>query len=55
MDNGRLDDVFLTGGGLNCRHTWIPIAPDSEEEALVDTGKFVDPVYEEDVAQVPEA
>ena len=23
MDNDQLDDVFVTGGGYNCRHQWI--------------------------------
>jgi hypothetical protein len=30
MDNGQIDNVFLTGGGYNCRHTWIEIAKSSE-------------------------
>lgn len=23
LDNGQLPDVFITGGGFNCRHQWI--------------------------------
>jgi hypothetical protein len=25
MDNGQLPNAFLTGGGYNCRHTWIAV------------------------------
>lgn len=25
MDNGQLPDVFITGGGHNCRHHWRPV------------------------------
>ena len=30
MDNGQLGDVFLTGGGYNCRHVWIEVSKFSE-------------------------
>lgn len=26
MDNGQLDNVFLTGGGYNCRHVWMEVS-----------------------------
>jgi hypothetical protein len=25
MDNGQLPNVFITGGGYNCRHTWLAV------------------------------
>jgi hypothetical protein len=27
MDNGQLPNVFLTGGGYNCRHMWRRVSP----------------------------
>ncbi len=30
LDNGQLPDVFLTGGGYNCRHSWIELSKASE-------------------------
>lgn len=30
MDNGQLDNVFLTGGGYNCRHVWMEVSKFSE-------------------------
>lgn len=42
MDNGQLPDVFLTGGGYNCRHTWKRVSIlDDELRALAGTGKRV--------------
>lgn len=35
MDNGQLPDVFLTGGGYNCRHSFLAV---ESEEALALTG-----------------
>lgn len=26
MDNGQIGDVFLTGGGYNCRHVWMEVS-----------------------------
>lgn len=37
LDNGQLDNVFLTGGGYNCRHTWIEVSRFSELRDLVGT------------------
>lgn len=36
MDNGQLPDVFITGGGYNCRHQWLYVPPDDRaiEDAL---------------------
>lgn len=41
MDNGQLDNVFLTGGGYNCRHGWIEVAKSSELTDLHGTGQRV--------------
>ncbi len=38
MDNGQLPNVFLTGGGWNCRHVFSRVSPlDKELIALMDT------------------
>jgi len=36
LDNGQIDNVFLTGGGYNCRHQWTEVSRFSE---LQDLGK----------------
>lgn len=41
LDNGQLDNVFLTGGGYNCRHTWIEVSRFSELRDLVGTDNRV--------------
>ena len=33
MDNHQLDNVFLTGGGYNCRHVWMELAASSAAAA----------------------
>lgn len=39
MDNGQLPDVFITGGGYNCRHSWKRVsALDDELRELAKTG-----------------
>lgn len=35
MDNGQLPNVFLTGGGYNCRHSWIAVSKFSTLRNLV--------------------
>jgi len=55
MDNGQLPNVYLTCGGHQCRHTWLPVPHGAVYEGLVDSGQFVEPGYAEDVAQVHEA
>ena len=40
MDNGQLPNVFLTGGGYNCRGSWIAVES-KELRALADTGEVV--------------
>lgn len=37
LDNGQLDNVFLTGGGYNCRHVWQEVSRLSDLAALVGT------------------
>lgn len=39
MDNGQLPNVFLTGGGYNCRHVWMRVPKASELYALANTGE----------------
>lgn len=39
LDNGQLGNVFLTAGGYNCRHLWMPISRFSELAALQGTGE----------------
>lgn len=33
MDNGQLDNAFLTGGGYNCRHQWMEVSKYSQQAA----------------------
>jgi hypothetical protein len=37
LDNGQLPNPFITGGGYNCRHSWMAVS-DPELIALADTG-----------------
>jgi hypothetical protein len=37
MENGQIANVFLTGGGWNCRHTWVEISKSSELYDLLGT------------------
>lgn len=41
LDNGQLDNVFLTGGGYNCRHVWMEVSKFSELYPLAGTEKRV--------------
>lgn len=50
MDNGQLANPFLTGGGYNCRHSWLAVQSD-EMRGLVNTGRRA-PGYDADVARV---
>lgn len=38
MDNNQLPNPFITGGGYNCRHSWLPVEG-ADMEALVGTSK----------------
>jgi len=55
MDNGQLDNTLITGGGYNCRHTWIPVPPDTDVAAKADTGDYADPQYAEDAEAANDA
>lgn len=37
LDNGQIDNVFLTGGGYNCRHVWTEVSKFSELQDYVGT------------------
>ena len=39
MDNHQLPNTFLTGGGYNCRHSWIAVSKMSELRELVGTNQ----------------
>jgi hypothetical protein len=41
MDNGQLDNVFLTGGGYQCRHVWMAVSRFGEARELVGTDERV--------------
>lgn len=44
MDNGQIDNVFLTGGGYNCRHVFMEVSKLSELQDYVGTDKRVQEV-----------
>ena len=41
MGNGQLPNVFLTGGGYNCRHTFVAVSRFSEARELVGSDERV--------------
>jgi hypothetical protein len=41
LDNGQIDNVFLTGGGYNCRHTFLEVSKFSELNDYIGTDKRV--------------
>lgn len=41
MDNGQIDNCFLTGGGYNCRHVWMEVSKLSELQEYVGTDRRV--------------
>lgn len=49
MDNGQLPDVFLTGGGYNCRHQWMAVSKYGDAYKLVGTDQRL-PEYEQAIA-----
>lgn len=55
MDNGQLDNTLITGGGYNCRHTWIPVAEGSELAPLADQDAYAGEWYAADVAEAEAA
>jgi len=54
LDNGQLDNVFLTGGGYNCRHLWLEVSKFSALSPLVGTDERV-PEIQAAFADLPEA
>jgi hypothetical protein len=51
MDNEQLPNVFLTGGGYNCRHSWIALSKLSDLRELVGTDQRM-PDVEQQLAEV---
>jgi hypothetical protein len=51
MTNGQIDNVFLTGGGYNCRHTFLEVSKFSELKDYVGTSQRVPEI----AAQLEEA
>jgi hypothetical protein len=46
LDNGQIDNVFLTGGGYNCRHVWQEVSGFSALQALAGTNKRIPEVMD---------
>ncbi len=47
MDNGQIDNCFLTGGGFNCRHIWMEVSKLSELQDYVGTDRRIPEVQEQ--------
>lgn len=47
MDNGQIDNVFLTGGGYNCRHVFMEVSKLSELNEYVGTDRRVPEVEQQ--------
>lgn len=47
LDNGQLDNCFLTGGGYNCRHVWMEVSKFSALYPLAGTEKRVPEVQQD--------
>lgn len=54
MSNGQLSNVFLTGGGYNCRHVWQEVSRFSELYPLANTGNRA-PEIQQAVTEVKQA
>lgn len=54
LDNGQLDNTFLTGGGFNCRHLWMEVSKFSELQDYVDTDQRI-PEVEQQLEHLKEA
>ena len=52
MDNGQIPNVFLTGGGYNCRHVWQAVSKFSELRDLTGTTERI-PEVADALARVP--
>lgn len=53
MDNGQLPNVLTTGGGYNCRHSWVELAPESEWAPLAESGERI-PEVSDELARAPQ-
>lgn len=53
LDNGQLPNVFLTGGGYNCRHVWQAVSKFSELRDLTGTEERI-PEIQHAIEQLPE-
>lgn len=53
MDNGQMPDVFLTGGGYQCRHSWLAVESRAMRQ-LTNTGERT-PQYIREVERLREA
>lgn len=53
LDNGQLPNAFLTGGGYNCRHTFLAVS-DPDLIALANTGQRA-PGYETRIVEARDA
>ena len=51
MDNLQLDNTLITGGGYNCRHTWLPIPAEDDLAQLAGTDAYVDAEAEREVGE----
>lgn len=54
MDNGQLDNTFLTRGGYNCRHLWRPVSA-LGEYAETASGEYAEAREKEAVKEVESA
>jgi len=54
LDNGQISNVFLTGGGYNCRGSWVEVSQFSDLMDLVGTKERV-PEIKEQVDELREA
>lgn len=54
LDNGQMNDVFLTAGGFNCRHQWMEVSKFSELQDIVGTGERV-PEIQDAIHELDEA
>lgn len=50
MDNGQIPNVFLSGGGWNCRHSWIAVESEALRE-MAESGERV-PEIADEVARI---
>jgi len=51
MDNLQLDNTLITGGGYNCRHTWLPIPAEDDLAQLAGTDEYVDAEAKREVGE----